>query len=338
MKIVHLLAGLGAASGVANMARRFARAQSERGDVPVLLAPAFKWNPIYFGLAFAVRALRQAVSAKEVWVHCSWTFPVWYGALLAKVFGKRLVVVPSGSFDPKRLGNHAGWKKRLVAPLDRWVLRQADEVLALCKDEIGWVEGFEPSARVRVERVPIFFKEGELKREVKVRGEGEQRSDSLHVLFLGRAEDPLKGVRFLEQAVEQLQSEQSNNPNNRTIELRIVSDHFGEELEKDWAWCDVLCLPTLSENFGLVVAEALERGKRVVVTDGAPAWEPGESKKEEGKVKKCGRLIYLRGYREGTDEERVRLLKEAIEAVKRVEKGLRGLRGCETRGYAVAGI
>ena len=103
----------------------------------------------------------------------------------------------------------------------------------------------------------------------------------------------------------------------RKVELRIVSDHFGEELERDWEWCDVLCLPTLSENFGLVVAEALERGKRVVVTDGAPAWAPpGESKKEEGKVKKCGRLIYLRGYREGTDEERVRLLKEAIGELK----------------------
>ena len=318
MKIVHLMAGLGAASGVANIARRFARVQRERGDVPVLLAPAFKWNPIYFGLAFAVKALWLAGMADQVWVHCSWTFPVWYGALLAKMFGKRLVVVPEGSFDPKRLGNHAGWKKRLVAPLDRWVLRQADEVLALCKDEVGWVEGFEPSAKVRVERVPIFLPdtagEGKCKSEKGKSAEG----DSLHALFLGRAEDPLKGVRFLEQAVAQLQSEQSNKLNNRTIELRIVSDHFGAELEKDWAWCDVLCLPTLSENFGLVVAEALERGKRVVVTDGAPAWEPtGESKKEEGKVKKCGRLIYLKGYRDGTDEERVKLLKEAIERVKR---------------------
>lgn len=86
----------------------------------------------------------------------------------------------------------------------------------------------------------------------------------------------------------------------QTVELRIVSNHFGEELEKDWEWCDVLCLPTLSENFGLVVAEALERGKRVITTDGAPVWadEP--------------RVVYLRGFREGTDEERVRLLGGAL--------------------------
>ena len=38
--------------------------------------------------------------------------------------------------------------------------------------------------------------------------------------------------------------------------------------------------------------------------------------KEEGKVKKCGMLTYVKGYRDGTDEERVRLLKEALEGLK----------------------
>ena len=75
---------------------------------------------------------------------------------------------------------------------------------------------------------------------------------------------------------------------------------MGEELEKVWEWCDVLVLPTLSENFGLVVAEALERGKKVVTTDGAPVWEgqPG--------------VVYLKGFLEGTDEERVELLKRGV--------------------------
>ena len=42
----------------------------------------------------------------------------------------------------------------------------------------------------------------------------------------------------------------------------------------------MLVLPTLSDNFGLVIAEALERGKRVITTDGAPAWEAGLSRVE----------------------------------------------------------
>ena len=73
---------------------------------------------------------------------------------------------------------------------------------------------------------------------------------------------------------------------------------------KVWDWCDVLVLPTLSENFGRVVAEALERGKCVVTTDGAPAWGDGD---DYG-----GRLVYLKGYRDGSEKERIKLLKDAL--------------------------
>ena len=115
--------------------------------------------------------------------------------------------------------------------------------------------------------------------------------------------------------------------------MRFVSNAFGEEKERVWGWCDVLVLPTLSENFGLVVAEALERGKRVITTDGAPAWdhgihrihgngmgEVGNHEIHETHEKGVwsgygGRLIYLKGYRDGTDEERVELLKKAIERI-----------------------
>ena len=89
--------------------------------------------------------------------------------------------------------------------------------------------------------------------------------------------------------------------------LQVISNAFGEEKEKVWDWCDVLVLPTLSDNFGLVIAEALERGKRVITTDGAPAWGDGN---DYG-----GRLIYLTGYRDGSPEVRIDMLKKAIEAV-----------------------
>ena len=137
-------------------------------------------------------------------------------------------------------------------------------------------------------------------------------------MYLGR-QHPLKGLEYLEEAIKSLPSVSSVYSVVQKPELRIVSSAFGEELEKIWDWCDVLVLPTLSDNFGLVVAEALERGKRVITTDGAPAWEEGLSRVErvdrvEGELWSGygGQLIYLKGYRDGTDEERVELLKRGI--------------------------
>ena len=111
--------------------------------------------------------------------------------------------------------------------------------------------------------------------------------------------------------------------------LRQLSKEFGldvefcgvvseEEKERAWDWCDVLVLPTLSENFGLVVAEALERGKRVITTDGAPVWGAGLGVRGQElgvSVGYGGRLLYLKGYRDGSDEKRVELLKKAIEKI-----------------------
>jgi len=173
--------------------------------------------------------------------------------------------------------------------------------------------------------------------------EQETRNKKLHILYLGRRH-PLKGVEYLEKAVDEINddsrsresklnsgignfsyeenlsihcSTSTSNFDAKRIDLRIVSGAKGEELEKVWDWCDVLVLPTLSENFGLVVAEALERGKRVITTDGAPVWGEGVTRVdrvEGGGVfyGYNGRLLYLKGYRDGTDSKRVELLKDAI--------------------------
>ena len=149
----------------------------------------------------------------------------------------------------------------------------------------------------------------------------------LHVLFPGRVHDPLKGVRYLEQAVKEINNSalQLQLSTSTPIDLHLVSNKYGEELEKEWDWCDVLCLPTLSENFGRVVAEALAHGKQVITTDGAPAWRDWvEMKNEELRMKNEGvfhhsssfilhpSFTYLTGYREGVDKTRVQLLVDAI--------------------------
>ena len=227
---------------------------------------------------------------------------------------------------------------------------------------------FDLGARSQALGVGEDFSRKERKDRKEDEGNGSKQetgNKKLNLLYLGRRH-PLKGVEFLEAAVAELggdsrsRESKSNigignsfeeknlsvncstlNFDSKQIELRIVSNAFGEEKERVWDWCDVLVLPTLSENFALVVAEALERGKRVITTDGAPAWGENGSleavdfsrKERKGRKKKGedsselekreeleseiwsgygGRLLYLKGYRDGTREKRVALLKKAI--------------------------
>ena len=205
-----------------------------------------------------------------------------------------------GSLSPMYLKYQSPLKKKLVSPIERYFLRKADKVIATCQAEDGWIRAYEPRVR-KVEETDLkrFFNLSCVKR---VEGDGDGRAEwELNILYLGR-KHPLKGVEYLESAVRHVQD--STCSTRQKINLRIVSSALGEEKEKIWNWCDVLVLPTLSENFGLVIAEALERGKRVITTDGAPVWGDGN---DYG-----GRLVYLKGYLDGSGNKRVELLKGAI--------------------------
>ena len=281
--------------------------------------------------------IKDLTKYEEVWVHSCW-LPMTLKACWRVVKAKRsLVRMTHANLDPVRLRYH-GWKKWLVGPIERYWLRRADRIVATCDAEKAWIEAYEPGVK-KIEIVDIkrFFKLSRVERVDRVEGdelvfnaEAQRRrgaeNDELHLLYLGRRH-PLKGGEFLEAAVSELNS--STPPFRTPPLLKIVSNAFGEELEKIWDWCDVLVLPTLSENFGLVVAEALERGKRVITTDGAPVWGEESDGVEEwvsGGVE-CrygGRLLYLKGYRDGSEEERVELLKKAILAAKNA-KGAKGL-------------
>lgn len=249
----------------------------------------------------------------EVWVHSCWLPAVFKSCRRVLKSGKPLVCMPHGNLDPVRLRYHA-WKKHLVGPIERWCLRRCNRIVATCEAEKGWIENYlgKHSPPVEVTDIKRFFR---LPQNEKTGQTHFIISRPLHLLYLGRRH-PLKGLEYLEEAVKGIEG----------VELRVVSNAFGEEKEKVWEWCDVLVLPTLSENFGLVIAEALERGKRVITTDGAPAWGSEESdnmemlpisnsnNKSEAQIWEGydGKLLYLKGYRDGTKEKRINLLSDAI--------------------------
>lgn len=282
MKIVHFCAGLEQSNGMANTARQFVEEDRARGDE----------SEVTNDLS------RISSGVDRVMIHGAWLPVLWKAAKRAKEVGARLVIRPAGSYDPVRLAFH-GWKKRLVSVWEHRMLRRADVLLATCEAERRWILDYEPKAMVEITDLKRFFK---VEADGRSQSVGIRNGDVLHVLYLGRRH-PLKGVGFLERAVAEIESK--SEVERQTVELKIVSEHFGEELERDWEWCDVLCLPTLSENFGRVVAEALERGRRVITTDGAPAWEGYFAAHPD-------RGVYLRGYRDGSEARRVELLVEAL--------------------------
>ena len=280
----------------------------------------------------------KLVGIDEVWVHSMWTPMVMRSCRVVLKRGKRLVRMTHANLDPLRLEYH-GWKKRLAGPIERFYLRRAYRIVATCEAEKEWIGAYLGKRCPRIEVIDLkrFFdlnhgihgapgidKPPSLSSHASCR--------ELHLLYLGR-KHPLKGLEYLEAAVAdvvsgcRLSAVECPVPQKPSFELRIVSNAFGEEKERVWEWCDVLVLPTLSENFGLVVAEALERGKYVITTDGAPAWG-GECgcKMENVKcnIEECGgihcgillgyngHMIYLKGFRNGSRDMRVRLLQEGI--------------------------
>ena len=292
------------------------------------------------GIAVAAKQLmaRGVGEDGEVWVHSMWSPMVIKASVGALLTGKKLVRMPHGCTDPEKLRFH--WhKKRWVAPIERWIFRRADRIVATCEDEVEWIKKFEP----RVKRVEIIRLDGRAERVGKVefpdshKERKDRKGGELRLLYVGRLH-PLKGVEYLLEAM----------PNDCKLvvigkdegeggKLKQIADRRGldvdfrgvvseEAKEAAYQWCDVLVLPTLSENFGLVVAEALERGKRVITTDGAPAWgEEGNGEWGMGngglegaciRMVYGGRLLYLVGYRDGSEETRIRLLKEAIGMLK----------------------
>lgn len=271
MRIIHICAGWQKWNGAANIARLLMSEQRRMG------------HDVSYATWASVNKLR---AADEVWIHCGWLPCLWWAAL----WGRNVHWMPEACYDPVRLHYH-GWKKRLAGPFERFSLRLAKTIVATCEAEKGWIQKYlgKGCPTVEISDIKRFFM-------LPLSSSKMALHNPIRMLYLGRRH-PLKGLEYLEAAVK----------DNDGVELQVVSNAFGEEKDKVWEWCDVLVLPTLSENFGLVIAEALERGKRVITTDGAPAWGDGN---DYG-----GLLIYIRGFMEASDDERIIMLKQAIESL-----------------------
>ncbi|GGF31842.1 glycosyltransferase [Echinicola rosea] len=218
--------------------------------------------------------------------HGLWQSPIHFMASLANKNQISYVISPRGMLEPWAYSNGI-WKKKIAMALyQRSDLANAACIHATAKMEAENIRklGFTNPIAVIPNGIDVAEfpkKDWSVKKERRT------------LLFLSRIH-PKKGIELLIQAWEQLplevryewKVEIAGNGEETYIselknlivqkklqdEIKIIGPQFGEEKIKSYHRADLFILPTYSENFGIVVAEALACGVPVVTTKGAP-WE-----------------------------------------------------------------
>lgn len=230
--------------------------------------------------------------ADVVHVHGGWLFSVWWGAHVARKYGKPYVVMPHGSLEPERL-KISKWKKRIVGWLfDKRVYRHAAAVWVTADSEAESVRRY--GVKCRVDVVPLGLEVEKYEAACRDTSLLERVGLDCHrkiVLFFSRI-TWIKGLDMLAEAWSYIA------PNHKDWQLAIVGpdDYHGyrKVVEAEFARlcpdgsyaftgpvygddkfamlksASLFVLPTRTENFSIAVEEALATGIPVVCTKGAP--------------------------------------------------------------------
>lgn len=255
--------------------RVFRRTCSERWKFSVAL---FKWLG------------RNAGEYDLLHIHAVWSFSTAAAARAAENHGVPYLVRPAGMLS-EYSWNHRGWNKRLYW---RWVeqrtIQRAAGIHATSEAEAREIRDIRPDARVFV--IPNAVDDAafiEAVNRTKLRdicGSGPSRLPI--VLFLSRLH-PKKGiVDLLLPALAAMRTPcvlaiaggaDSHSPDHelavsKTVDAKGLNSRVAllgnVAANERWAMydgADAFVLPSHSENFGIVVAEAMARGCPVVVTD-----------------------------------------------------------------------
>lgn len=299
---LHVIAGLAVAHGGPSYSvPRLCRALVDAGDEVVLasvengptagiypaqtfaqdhaVVPGLSALRLSHGLAGYVAETAPRVDV--VHGHGLWLAPNIVSGRSARRAGRRLVVSPRGMLSPAAL-SFSPWKKRLV-----WALAQRDAVAqaawhATSEDEVEDLRGF----GLTTAPVAVIPNGVDMPSATAVH---DPAAKERTVVFLSRVH-PKKGLADLVAAWALLEPRRPGwrlviaGPDelDHTAALkrqaqalgagRIVFPGalYGADRDALMAGADLFVLPTLGENFGIAVAEALAAGVPAIVSKGAP--------------------------------------------------------------------
>lgn len=237
--------------------------------------------------------LLDTIRPDIVHVNCCWQPYFAFAALWAKEAGYPVVLSPHGMLEPWIVRRHY-WTRKVPSLLayQRKALFAADIVHATAESERENIENISQYSCLLSDWHPMVHVIGN---GVDTRGIEMKTSwkRSQKLLFLSRIH-PKKGIDLLLQAFSELQNLDGTLSNYvlqiagegdsvylsslRSLAYRLgVAEHIqwlgGVYSARKWDLireADLLTLPTHSENFGIVVAEALASGTPVLTTKGAP--------------------------------------------------------------------
>lgn len=216
-----------------------------------------------------------------------WTLPSHETRLIAKRQDKPFILAPHGMLYPQAL-KISSWKKKLALPLfQRKDLVMADCLQATCEAELMHIRDFGLKNPVAIVPNCLYMP--------VIPDIRKQENSVRRFAFVGRVHR-IKNIDLLIQAWIKL------GVKTKDSELLIIGDgdsvykqelermaersslkniHFlgflhGEELRSIVASLDFQVLPSKSENFGMVVPEALIHGVPVIASKGTP-WKELEA-------------------------------------------------------------
>ena len=254
-------------------------------------------NQCRFGLAFSwdfKRQIERAVAEADI-VHVNgiWQAPSWIAMRKARKLGIPFVVQPHGFLEPERL-KFSSFKKRLSAAFfERPGLRRCAAAIATSESEAQSIRAFGFSGKIGVVPIGIDVSpfEHAVRDESLLKRLGADPAKKT-LLYFSRI-TPIKGLDMLGEAWASLSDlhgewqlliagpdDRSYTEGLRRLYRKLVSDEsyvfcgpvYGADKYTLFRSVDAFVLPTRSENFGIVVPEAMAAGLPTVCTKGAP-WE-----------------------------------------------------------------